>query len=128
MARILIVDDSASNRELLRSILENAGHVVTEAADGEEALAAMAAAPPALAIVDIQMPRLDGYGVLERMLADERLRGTPVIALTAYAMERDRERGLAAGFQAYLTKPITLRLLRQVLAEVLPAEKDQEEP
>lgn len=127
MARILIVDDSASNRELLRSILENGGHDVIEATDGEEALTVMAAAPPALAIVDIQMPRLDGYGVLERMLASERLRDIPVIALTAYAMERDRERGLAAGFRAYLTKPVTLRLLRQVLAEVLPTEKSKEE-
>ena len=123
MARILIVDDSASNRELLRSILENTGHEVTEAGDGEQALTEMAAAPPDLAIVDIQMPLLDGYGVLARLRGDERLSRIPVIALTAYAMERDRERGLAAGFRAYLTKPVTMLHLRQVIAELLLEEE-----
>ena len=124
MARILIVDDSASNRELLRSILENSGHEVTEAGDGEQALTEMSATPPDLAIVDIQMPRLDGYGVLARMRSDQRLARIPVIALTAYAMERDRQRGLAAGFRAYLTKPVTMRHLRQVLAELLPERRE----
>lgn len=119
MSVILVADDSPSNRELLRTLLTHAGHVVVEAHDGEHALQQARATQPALAIVDIQMPRLDGYGVLAAMRGDPALRGIPVIALTAYAMDGDRARGLAAGFRAYVTKPVTLRNLRQILDEVL---------
>ena len=123
MARILIADDSASNRELLRTMLEHSGHAVTEAADGEEALRLMREAPPELAILDIQMPRLDGYGVLAAMLEDPVLTAVPAIALSAYAMKRDMERGLEAGFREYVTKPVTFRQLREVLQRQLAGEK-----
>jgi CheY-like chemotaxis protein len=120
MSLILIADDSASNRELLRTMLNHAGHQVTEAEDGEQAVAQARITRPDLAIIDIQMPKLDGYGVLQQLRADDGLRHIPVIALTAYAMDGDRARGLSAGFHAYVTKPVTLRNLRDILREVLP--------
>jgi len=125
VSRVLIVDDSASNRELLRTMLEHSGHTVSEASDGEQALEMMATARPDLAILDIQMPRLDGYGVLRRMQADAALRGVPAVALTAYAMDGDRARGLQAGFADYLTKPLKLQTLRAVLARLLAVDNQQ---
>jgi CheY-like chemotaxis protein len=122
VSRILVVDDSATNRELLRTMLEHSGHTVTEAVNGELALEAMRESTPDALIVDIQMPLLDGYGLLERMKADPALNRIPAVALTAYAMDGDRERGLQAGFAEYLTKPLTLRALRATLARILPQE------
>ena len=115
MARVLVVDDKESNRELLRTMLEHAGHEVTEAGDGVAALESMRLEKPEVVLLDIQMPILDGYAVLERVMADEELRGIPVIAVTAYAMQGDSLRGLWAGFREYLTKPISMR---QLLAAV----------
>jgi CheY-like chemotaxis protein len=120
MARILIVDDSPSNRELLRTMLEHSGHQVQEAADGEEALLLMRQVIPDLAILDIQMPKMDGYALLAAMRADPALAQVSAVALSAFAMKRDVERGLEAGFLDYLTKPITIRQLREALARYLP--------
>ena len=111
MARILIVDDKASNRELLRTILEHSGHAVTEACDGLAGLELMRSEKPDLTLLDIQMPGLDGYAVLERVMADNELREIPVIALTAYAMQGDHARGTKAGFRDYITKPVSMRQL-----------------
>jgi CheY-like chemotaxis protein len=121
MPSILIVDDRASNRELLRTTLEHAGYEVREAADGMIALAMMRQSAPDLVIMDIQMPKLDGYGVLAQMRQDPAIADIPVLALTAYAMEGDSERGAAAGFQAYITKPVALRHLLKFVAENLAA-------
>jgi CheY-like chemotaxis protein len=119
MARILVVDDKASNRELIRTALEYAGHKVEEAGDGFAALEALRATRPAMMLLDIQMPGLDGYGVLEQMLADEDLRTVPVVAVTAYAMAGDRERGKMAGFREYITKPVALKELLAVVNRTL---------
>jgi len=119
MARVLIVDDRASNRELLRTGLEHAGHEVLEAGEGEEALRVMRRERPQLVLLDIQMPGLDGYGVLERVLADEALKEIPVVAVTAYAMAGDRERGKAAGFRDYVTKPVGMRQMLAVVERQL---------
>jgi CheY-like chemotaxis protein len=122
MARVLVVDDKASNRELLRTALEHTGHEVLEAGDGEAALAIMRSAKPALVLLDIQMPGLDGYAVLERVLADEELRGIPVVAVTAYAMAGDSQRGKMAGFREYITKPVPLKKLMLVVNKELEGE------
>lgn len=119
MARLLIVDDKASNRELLRTSLEHAGYEVLEAAEGEEALRVMRETRPDLVMLDIQMPGLDGYAVLERVMADEELRRIPVVAVTAYAMAGDSARGKAAGFRDYITKPVRLRQLLGVVEQHL---------
>jgi len=116
---ILIADDRPSSRELLRTVLERAGYAVVEAEDGEEALAHARSGEPSLILLDLQMPRLDGYAVLEQLRSDERLRSIPVLALTASAMRGDRERILAAGFTDYLAKPAGPELLRDTVARLL---------
>jgi two-component system cell cycle response regulator DivK len=115
MARLLIVDDKPSNRELLRTALEHAGHEIREAEDGASSLTVMREWRPDLVLMDIQMPGLDGYAVLERVLADPDLCQIPLIAVTAYAMQGDSQRGRQAGFRDYLTKPVQFR---QLLAAV----------
>jgi len=121
---ILIADDRPSSRELLRTVLERAGYSVIEAADGEEALERAQAAHPDLILLDLQMPKLDGYGVLERLRKDERFRALPVLALTASAMSGDREKILAAGFTDYLSKPAGPDLLREAVARLLEKRTD----
>ncbi len=122
MARLLIVDDKTSNRELLRSMLEHAGHEVAEAADGIAGLELMRIEKPKLVLLDIQMPGLDGYQVLEQMMADGELREIPVIAVTAYAMQGDRDRGAKAGFREYITKPVSMKQLLAAVGRQLQRE------
>jgi len=120
MKHILIVDDRATSRELLRTVLEKQGYSVTEAADGEEALQKVRAESPHLVLLDLQMPVRDGYEVLRELRQDPRFTALPIIAITASAMQGDRERALAAGFTAYLAKPVTLSHLREEIQRLLP--------
>jgi CheY-like chemotaxis protein len=120
MNHILIVDDKATSRELLRTVLEKQGYVVTEAADGEEALQKVRAESPQLVLLDLQMPVRNGYEVLRELRQDSRFAALPIIAITASAMQGDRDRALAAGFTAYLTKPVTLSRLREEVQRLLP--------
>jgi len=119
MKRILIVDDKATSRELLRTVLERQGFTVAEAADGEEALRQARAEIPDLILLDLQMPVRNGYEVLTELRQDPRFASLPIIALTASAMQGDRERALAAGFTAYLPKPVTLAHLREEIQRLL---------
>ena len=107
----MIADDSASNREFLRTVLEHAGWEVAEARDGLEALAMAIRATPHLVLLDIQMPGADGYATVAAMRREPALAETPIFAITAYAMEGDLQKGLNAGFTGYLTKPMTRRRL-----------------
>lgn len=120
MKRVLIADDKESSREFVRTVLEHAGCVVEEAADGREALAKIMANPPNLVVLDLHMPGLDGFAVIETLRRDSRYASLPVVALTASAMQGDRERALAAGFVDYMTKPISLSVLRNRLLGLLP--------
>jgi CheY-like chemotaxis protein len=119
MKRILIVDDKATSRELLRTVLERQGFTVAEAADGEEALRQARAEIPDLILLDLQMPVRNGYEVLIELRQDPRFASLPIIALTASAMQGDRERALAAGFTAYLPKPVSLAHLREEIQRLL---------
>lgn len=103
-ANILIVDDYPDNRELLRLMLETGGHQVREAVDGRAGIEITQAEMPDLILIDLSMPKLDGWGMLSELRADERTRHIPCIAVTAFA-ERERERALEKGFDAYLSKP-----------------------
>lgn len=104
--RVAIVDDRADNRLLLRAILRGY-HETVEYGSGPEALAAFGSEPPDVVLLDIALPGMDGVEVLRQMRADARLRAIPVVALTAHALAGDRDRYLAAGFDAYVGKPIS---------------------
>lgn len=119
MSRILVADDNTASRELIREVLEMSGYEVVEAADGPDAVSRARDTMPALVLVDIQMPRLDGYGVLRELRADARFSGLHVVALTAFAMQGDRERALDAGFDGYITKPVDIAALRQEIRKFL---------
>jgi CheY-like chemotaxis protein len=110
--KVLVVDDSASSRELLLHVLKGTCEEVLEAADGWEALEKIAAAKPDLVLLDLEMPRMDGYEVLRQMRCAPDFAGTRVVAVTARAMQNDRDRALAAGFDGYFTKPVNVSELR----------------
>jgi CheY-like chemotaxis protein len=113
--RILVADDNPAGRELVRESLS--GHVrsIIEASDGRETLEKIRETLPDLVLLDIQMPEMDGYAVLREIRADPALRHLRVVALTAFAMQGDRERALEAGFDDYVTKPITISKLKAQL-------------
>lgn len=102
---VLVVDDQAQNRELLEARLEGLGYDVRQARDGLEALDAIEAEEPDLVLLDVDMPRLDGISVCERLKAHRTRRLIPVVILTAYKDRETRVRGLAAGADDFLTKP-----------------------
>jgi DNA-binding response OmpR family regulator len=101
-ARILVIDDDPITRELLRGVLERAGHEVREAADGRAGLRDLYAAAPDLVILDVEMPELDGWATLERI---RDLSNVPVLMLTARETELERVRGLQGGADDYVVKP-----------------------
>ena len=106
MAHILLVDDDSTNIELASAMLEQAGHQVQRASSGEAGIAMASTTLPDLMLLDVQMPGMDGVEALRRLRADVRTAGLKVVVLTALAMKGDRERLLAAGFDAYVEKPI----------------------
>lgn len=106
-------------RELLRTILESVGYEVSEAADGVEALALARSFEPDLILLDIHMPLRDGISVVRELRADPRFASVPVIAVTATAMKGDRQKGLEAGFSEYMTKPVPIATLRQMIERFL---------
>lgn len=107
--RILIVEDNKKNMKLACDVLEHSGYVTVPARTAEDALATIATQPPDLILMDIALPGIDGFEALERLRADETTAAIPVCALTAFAMNDDRERCLRAGFDGYLAKPIDVR-------------------
>jgi two-component system cell cycle response regulator DivK len=119
MKKVLIADDKATSRELVRTVLEREGYAVLEAADGIEALRNAREAVPDMIILDLQMPGMDGFTVLEELRKDQRFRATPIMALTASAMQGDRERAIKIGFTGYVTKPIRLQVLRSEVERLL---------
>ena len=116
MARILVVEDNRENRALMTYLLAHFGHEVEEAVDGIDGLAKAKASDHDLAVLDLQMPGLDGYEVLAALRADPHLTSMPVIAVTAFSMAGDRERILAAGFDEYISKPINPRTFADQIA------------
>ncbi len=112
---ILIADDYDDNRELLRLMLEGEGYHIREARNGHEALDAAREEAPAVALIDLSMPSLDGWGLLREMRADERTRAVPCVAVTAFAANQDRLRALEAGFDAYISKPFRAKELIELV-------------
>jgi two-component system cell cycle response regulator DivK len=113
--RVLVVEDNDKNMKLFRDVLQATGYSTLEASTGEDAVELALAHAPALVLMDVQLPGIDGVEALARLRRDERTASVPVLALTAQAMHGDRERFLAAGFDGYLSKPIdVVELLRTV--------------
>jgi CheY-like chemotaxis protein len=119
MKKILIAEDNAVNRELLRELLEMRGYDVTEACDGQEALLKIAETQPDILLLDLSMPVLDGFGTVQKIRENSQLDSLPVLAVTAYAMRGDREKILNSGFNGYLSKPISPSALDQELERLL---------
>jgi CheY-like chemotaxis protein len=115
VTKVLIAEDNAVNRELFRELLEARGYTVVEACDGEEALRVIDETDPDILVLDIGMPLLDGFGVVRAVRQNPRLANLPVLAVTAYAMQGDREKILSSGFDGYLSKPIDARSLSEEL-------------
>jgi two-component system alkaline phosphatase synthesis response regulator PhoP len=111
MAKILVVDDEATIRDMLAFKLRNAGHEVSLAIDGGEAMQHAGRDRPDLIVLDVMMPVLGGFEVLHRLKADPELKATPVVMLTAKGQERDILTGLNGGASDYLVKPFSLREL-----------------
>jgi two-component system cell cycle response regulator DivK len=106
---ILVVEDNERNLKLLRDVLEYAGYDVRVARTAEDGIALAVKEPPDLVLMDLQLPGIDGMEALRRLRENPRTADIPVVAVTAQAMKHDRERVLAAGFNGYVEKPISVR-------------------
>lgn len=117
---ILVVDDNRDNRELVMKVLRLQGYLMSDAADGEEAITKVTETRPDLILMDISIPKLDGYEVTRRLKSNDALKAIPVIALTAHAMKGDREKAFSAGCDGYISKPINIRELPNQIKPFLP--------
>ena len=116
---ILIVEDNEKNRKLERDILQFHGYRTAEADNAEDGIALAQATPPALVLMDIQLPGMNGIEALGRLRADPRTKKIPVIAVTASAMTHDRQKIMAAGFDGYQSKPINVKEFIAAVREML---------
>jgi CheY-like chemotaxis protein len=116
---ILVVEDNDKNRKLVRDVLTVRGYRLLEAVTGEDGVRLAREHRPDLVLMDIQLPGIDGIEALRQLRADPALAGTPVLAVTASAMTHDRQKILAAGFDGYQSKPISVRPFLEAVREVL---------
>lgn len=119
-ARILVVDDNAANVKLARFVLEKRGFEVRVATDAEEAQKEIAANPPRLILMDVQLPGTDGLTLTRQLKADPRTKDIVIVAFTAFAMESDREKAMAAGCDGFFAKPIDTRTFADQVSSFLP--------
>ncbi|GAV32155.1 MAG: response regulator [Anaerosomatales bacterium] len=122
MSKVLLVEDNPQNRYLLTFLLERSGYEVVTAEDGEAAIEAVPAYLPDVILMDVQLPKLDGYEATRRIKADERFARIPILALTAHSMKGDRAKALEAGCDDYITKPVDIDVLLRRIQEVVGAE------
>lgn len=123
MATILLVEDNELNRDMLTRRLQRKGFTVVVAVDGEEAVAKASGDLPALILMDMNIPLIDGWEATRQIKAATETSGIPIIALTAHAMSGDREKALAAGCDEYETKPVEFaRLLEKIEGFLGPRE------
>ena len=116
---ILVVDENDDNRQLVLKVLGCRGYKVVGVVDGEEALTKLTNVNPDLILMDINLPGMDGYEVTRRIRQQEKFANLPIVALTAHAMVGDKEKSLAAGCDAYITKPINVRTFPDSIAAIL---------
>ena len=116
---IVLIEDNEKNRKLARDVLVHQGYRVVEAESGEDGLAAVGRERPDLILMDIHLPGIDGIEALRRLRADAATSTIPVIAVTASVMTHDRQKILAAGFDGYQSKPISVRPFLAAVRETL---------
>ena len=116
---ILVVDDNAANRRLAQAVLERAGHDVHGVPDAERAVEAVESLHPNLILMDIQLPGIDGLELTRRLKADPATRDIVILATTAYAMPGDKVKATEAGCDGYVTKPIDVNALPEVVSKHL---------
>ena len=120
MPKILIVEDNEMNRDMLSRRLERRGFAIVMAVDGQQGVDMTRSEKPDLVLMDMSLPVMDGWTATQTIKGDAELKSIPVIALTAHAMEGDREKAMAAGCDDYDTKPIELPRLLEKIAKFLP--------
>ena len=116
MPRLLIVEDNEMNRDMLSRRLAKRGYDVAIAVDGEQGLAMARSAPPALILMDMSLPGLDGWEATRQLKGMEKVKATPIIALSAFALKEEIQKSLAAGCSSHLTKPIRKAVLMEAIA------------
>lgn len=122
MIRILLVEDNELNRDMLSRRLQKRGYEVIMAVDGEQGMVAAQSTAPAIILMDMSLPGIDGWEATRRLKAAPQTAHIPIIALTAHAMPSDRDKALAAGCDDFDTKPVELeRLLEKIAALLKPA-------
>jgi two-component system cell cycle response regulator DivK len=117
--RILVVEDNPKNLKLVRDVLQYSGYEVIEATSGEDGVLLAREERPDLILMDLQLPGIDGTEALRQIREDGSVNGVPVVAVTAFAMNEDRDRAFAAGFDGYVQKPISVKGLQQQVSEFL---------
>ena len=122
-ARILVIEDNPLNLKLVRDVLGAAGYDVVSATSGEEGLVMAAELPPALVLMDLQLPGIDGAETMRRLRRGTLDSQVPVVAVTASALPEDQARARRAGFDGYLEKPISVRGLVTRVAELLQEDR-----
>lgn len=127
MARVLVVDDEPNIVLSLEFLMQQAGFEVSTAADGETALELVGKTPPNLLLLDISLPGISGFEVLETLRAQEAFRKLPIVMLTAHGREVEREKGLALGADDYITKPFSTRQLVEKVKMLLQEQDSQGE-
>lgn len=118
--KILYIEDNEQNMYLVTYILEKHGYEAHVARDGREGIERAALERPDLILLDIQLPRMDGYAVARELRANAELAGVPIVAVTSYAMAGDRDKALAAGCTGYIEKPINPDTFLQQIEQHLP--------
>ena len=122
MSTIMAIEDNPTNQRLIRAVLERAGHIVAIIESAETALEKVGEVKPALILMDLQLPGLDGLALTRRLKADPATRDIPIVAVTAHALPGDREQAIAAGCSGYLSKPIDTRKFADQIAVYLVAQ------
>ena len=117
---ILYVEDNEANRKIVRQLLKNTSYTLVEAEDGEAGVAKALEMRPDLILMDIQLPKLSGLDAIRRLRADAAMGGTPIIAITSFALSGDDQKAKEAGATAYLAKPYSPRDLLALIRKILP--------
>ena len=118
-SRILVVEDNPKNLKLVRDVLQYCGYEVVEATTGEDGVRLAREVSPDLILMDLQLPGIDGAETLRRIRQHDHMRGVPVVAVTAFAMDDDRRKAFDSGFNGYVEKPISVRSLPQQVHDFL---------